>query len=122
LSGETNQAADRRNELVTALEKHISDILDRYRTQLGENAYALFNAITDFASHPPELRDFHRTPHAMQVCAGTWSHEFAHVIAKNGSFDFEKYLQSNQKPGGPGAGTEQDVGIGGDIPSFHQVR
>ena len=58
---ETSRASEKRNVLVAALEQDAAGILQRYRAQLGGNAYAIFNAITDFASHPPELPGFHRT-------------------------------------------------------------
>jgi len=109
---QTSRAEEKRNELVTALEKHAAVILDRYRSQLGDNTYAVFNAITDFASHPPEFRNFHRTPHAMQVRAGTWAHEFTDAIAKNGSLDLQKYLQADDEAVPASAGDDKDAGAG----------
>lgn len=90
----TKPTEEKRNALVAALKEHVAAILDRYRNQLGDNVYAVFNAITEFASHPPELRDFRRTPHAMQTMAGKWAQGFAALVAKNGSFDLHKYLEA----------------------------
>jgi len=44
---------------------------------LGDNAYAAFNALTDFASHPPENRCLHRDRHSMQRLAGEWLAKFS---------------------------------------------
>ena len=55
-----------------ALRRHLAEICDRYAGELGENGYALFNAITDLASHPPGNRCLHRDRHALQQLAGAW--------------------------------------------------
>jgi hypothetical protein len=55
---------------------HLSEMSDRYAGELGENAYAAFNAITEFASHPPENRSVHRDRHSLQRLAGTWLTSF----------------------------------------------
>jgi len=39
---------------------------------LGENAYAVLNVITEFASHPPANRHVHRERNSLQQLAGTW--------------------------------------------------
>ena len=47
----------------SALNRHLNALCDHYFMELGDNAYAAFNAITDFASNPPEnccvLRERH---------------------------------------------------------------
>ncbi len=63
-----------------------------YFHSLGSNAYALFNAMTDFASHPPEITGFTRTRHTMQRTAGSWSESFATKIGRNGGLDLKEYL------------------------------
>lgn len=35
-------------------------LVKKYEDEMGANAYALFNALTDFASRPPSLSDFRR--------------------------------------------------------------
>lgn len=67
-------------------------LISAYFHSLGSNGYALFNAMTDFASHPPEVPGFTRTPHSMQRAAGSWSEAFATAVAKNGKFDLGDYL------------------------------
>jgi hypothetical protein len=57
---------------------------DRYAGELGENAYAAFNAVTEFASHPPENRCVHRDRHSFQRLAGTWLTSFNDACRKPG--------------------------------------
>ncbi len=55
---------------------HLSDMSTRYADELGENAYAAFNAITEFASRPPQNRCLHRSRHSLQRIAGSWLTSF----------------------------------------------
>ena len=41
-----------------SLTEYVSKKIDEYYNDLGKNAYALFNAITDMASNPPENKLF----------------------------------------------------------------
>lgn len=78
------------------LEAHIADLCTRYAGELGENAYAAFNAITDFASHPPQSRLVRRDRHSYQRRAGKWLADFA-ASAPAKPFDWEKYIDSLSK-------------------------
>jgi len=60
-----------------SLREHIGDLCDRYVEELGENAYAVFNAVTEFASHPPINNRVRRERHSLQRMAGTWLHSFS---------------------------------------------
>lgn len=64
----------------------------RYFDEMGENAYAALNVITDFASRPTSI---YISPTAvvdsLQKKAGTWIDEFIPAI-KNDKFDFGEYL------------------------------
>ena len=53
------------------LTDHLGDMEARYSGKLGENGYAAFNAITEFASHPPANRCIHRDRHSLQRLAGS---------------------------------------------------
>jgi len=75
------------NELLAQIEQ----LADRYARELGENAYAVFNVITDVASRPPVNRCVTRDMHSLQRRAGQWSSEFAKTCVKP-SFDLDKYL------------------------------
>lgn len=54
-----------------------SALCDRYYRDLGGNAYAVLNAATDFASHPPDNRLLKRDRHSLQKKAGSWALEFS---------------------------------------------
>jgi len=88
----SQQITTRHVELFEDLAKVARDRLGRYTASMGANAYAVFNAATDFASHPPEIKHFRRSQHAMQTSAGTWSHEFAGQVAKGKEFKLDDYL------------------------------
>jgi hypothetical protein len=54
------------------LNTHLAVLCTRYASELGENAYAAVNAITEFASHPLDLRCVLRERHGLQRLAGSW--------------------------------------------------
>lgn len=61
---DTREAADWQ-----ALGSHLTEMSNRYAGELGDNAYATFNAITEFASHPPVNRCVHRDRNSLQRLA-----------------------------------------------------
>ena len=77
------------------LEAHLADLADRYTKELGGNAYALFNAVTDFASHPPANRHVHRDSHSLERRAGEWLSDFSKKCRKS-DFDLAKYFNELQ--------------------------
>jgi hypothetical protein len=80
-----------------ALSKQITDLSTRYATDLGENAYSVFNAVTEFASHPPANRLVTRERHSLQRSAGEWVGNFSNQIAQP-AFDLTSYLSSLGAP------------------------
>jgi hypothetical protein len=66
-------------------------LCDRYAAEQGKNRYAVLNAITNFASHPPENRHVHRDRHGLQRQAGTWLTDFGQACQRP-DFAFENYL------------------------------
>ena len=66
------------------LDVQLTDMSARYSDELGENAYAAFNAITEFASHPPDNRCVHRDRHSLQRLAGSWLTSFNAACRKPG--------------------------------------
>ena len=74
------------------LNHHLGALCDRYFMELGDNAYAAFNAMTDFASHPPANRCVHRDRNSFQRLAGTWLSNFSKEC-KQTDFDILAYLK-----------------------------
>ena len=68
--------------------------LDKYIRELGENGYALFNAVTDIASHTIDKNRYFRRHeiHAMQRLAGNWINSFQKEIERP-DFDIDSYLE-----------------------------
>jgi hypothetical protein len=64
--------------------------------ELGENAYAAFNVITDFTSLPPDNHCVHRERHSLQRLAGLWVTAFAKECRRD-TFDLNTYLEELEK-------------------------
>lgn len=79
---------------------HLGGMSDRYAGELGENAYAAFNAITEFASQPLENRSVHRDRHSLQRLAGSWLPTFSAECRKPG-FSLDGYLAELARPKPP---------------------
>ncbi len=54
------------------LNKHLDTISDKYALEQGENAYAVLNAVTDLASHPPRNRYLRRDRHSIYAAKRRW--------------------------------------------------
>jgi hypothetical protein len=80
-----------------ALLRHVSKLNDRYVGELGENAYAAFNTITEFASQPPSNRCLHRDRHGLQRLAGSWITAFSKECGKS-TFSLGEYLDQLHNP------------------------
>jgi hypothetical protein len=74
-----------------ALGAHLEDLCNNYVKEVGENAYGVFNVITDFASNPPENRCIHRDRHSLQRLAGALIAGFSKVCSLP-DFNITKYL------------------------------
>ena len=72
--------------------------LNEYIHELGENGYALFNAITDIASHAIEGNRYfrRRDVHAMQRLVGNWINSFQKELEQP-DFDIDSYLEQLKK-------------------------
>jgi hypothetical protein len=75
-----------------ALSAHLTEMSTRYVGELGENVYAAFNVITEFASHPPENRCVHRDRHSLQRLAGFWLTSF-NAACRKSDFSITGYLE-----------------------------
>lgn len=70
----------------------LNRVCDGYATTLGENAYAVFNAVTDLASRPPQLPCFRRSRQSLQRAAGAWLPGFTSACRDPG-FMLQEYLK-----------------------------
>ena len=88
--------------------------LEKYIDQLGDNSYALFNAITDIASHAIERNRYLRHDmHRMQRLAGDWIFSFQREI-ESPAFDIDSYLeQLNRSRNGSSALMRGDSAVQG---------
>ncbi len=75
-----------------SLLNEIDDRLARYINKMGESSYAIFNVITDIASHPIDSRYFRREMNSMQRLAGNWINSFQKEIEKQ-DFSIDNYIQ-----------------------------
>jgi hypothetical protein len=78
------------------LVRYLDSVESRYLEELGETAYAAFNAITDIASHAPNNRCIHRDRHSLQRLAGTWVSQFSQQC-REPAFDLTSYLDDLAK-------------------------
>jgi hypothetical protein len=80
-----------------SLVAHLDELSDRYASELGETAYAVFSAVTEFASHPPANRCVHRDRHSLQRLAGSWLNSFSREC-RDPSFSLPAYLARLNNP------------------------
>ncbi|MDE0305377.1 MAG: DUF932 domain-containing protein [Albidovulum sp.] len=73
------------------LKECLDTISEKYAEEQGENAYAVLNAVTELASHPPQNRYLRRDKHTLQKLAGEWTIAFK-AQCRRPSFDISKYL------------------------------
>jgi hypothetical protein len=60
------------------LDAHLGTLCAKYVNELGDNAYAVFNAVTEFASQPLKNCCIRRERHSYQRMAGSWLSTFSH--------------------------------------------
>jgi len=75
----------------TVLNMQLQDLCEQYFRELGGNAYAAFNAITDFASNHPDNQCIRRERNSMQRLAGYWLSTF-HQECRRDDFRLADYL------------------------------
>lgn len=59
-----------------AIQSHLQLLISRYTKEVGENAYAAFNVMTDFATRPKGRGSYAREPHTLQRRVGVWMPDF----------------------------------------------
>lgn len=78
-----------------ALHTHLDEVLNHYRSELGENAYAVFNTLTDLAARPPGNPLLNKNRDALEKLAGRWLKALHHEHRQPG-FNFESWMQSGR--------------------------
>lgn len=63
-----------------------------YESELGANAYAVFNTVTDFAARPFELGMFNRAPATLEQRAGAWLRSARTNLAQTSPLDWQTHL------------------------------
>jgi hypothetical protein len=83
-----------------AIGAHIAQLVRRYVRELGANANAAFNVMTDFATRPRGRGSYHREVHSLQAKAGRWFSEFTPLSRRSGFnlADFLRVLNSAPSP------------------------
>ena len=76
-----------------ALSQVVAEASRRYEQDLGANAYAVLNVVTELASRPPDNALVRCDRHALQRKAGEWASAFAAVCVEK-EFDLGRYLES----------------------------
>jgi len=92
----STQPGSKEAEDWSRVEGHLSGLCDQYAQELGENAYAVLNVMTDFASRPPESRHVQRDRHSLQRLAGRWLSDFNQMCCEPG-FSLTEYLEKLDK-------------------------
>jgi hypothetical protein len=85
---------------------HLQGLVSRYANEVGENAYAAFNVMTDFATRPKGRGSYAREVHTLQRRVGAWLPDFC-ARCRQTDFNLGDYIESlRAKP------TERDAAPG----------
>jgi len=82
-----------RAEGMKDLSVDLSTRLTGYQKELGSNAYAVFNTLTDIAARPPENPYFQKERDTIEKRSGRWLKELARQ-SQNAGFDLNAWLLS----------------------------
>lgn len=80
-----------------AIQNHLQFLVARYAKEVGENAYAAFNAMTDFATRPKGRGSYAREVHTLQKRVGAWLPEFC-ARSRLPGFRIDEYLKALRSP------------------------
>jgi len=80
-----------RKEGLSALSTDFNSRLAGYRRELGPNAYAVFNTLTDIAARPPENSHFQKNRDTIEKRSGRWLKELARQSQSTG-FDLNAWI------------------------------
>jgi hypothetical protein len=74
-----------------ALSSDLSTRLTGYQKELGPNAYAVFNTLTDIAARPPESVYFQKDRDTIEKRSGRWLKRLARMSQAPG-FDLDRWI------------------------------
>lgn len=80
-----------RVEGLNALSQDFFSRLEGYRQELGSNAYAVFNTLTDIAARPPESTHFQKNRDTIEKRSGRWLKELARQ-SRIAGFDLNAWI------------------------------
>lgn len=80
-----------RKEGLNSLASDFSHRLTRYQTELGPNAYAVFNTLTDIAARPPESVHFQKNRDTIEKRSGRWLKELSRQSQTSG-FELDLWI------------------------------
>jgi hypothetical protein len=76
-----------------AIRRHMQTLITRYVNEVGENAYAAFNVMTDFATRPKGCGSYAREVHTLQRRVGAWLPDFC-ALSRLPDFKMDEYLKA----------------------------
>lgn len=91
----TKDMPESKRSEIAILEEGLSNLDARHRTELGANAYATFNTMTDFATRPPASFLIRRDRSSLQSRSGSWLKDI-HQQAGQTQFHLPAYLAAMQ--------------------------
>ena len=100
------QMPEKRERAWKSLEEQLDRIASRYVSEMGQTGYALVNAITDIATHPPMkiggYNFFRRERDGLQRLAGIWLVDFSEIAQQPKSLAayLAKPSRETLRPGG----------------------
>ena len=71
--------------------------LSGYRKEIGPNAYAVFNTMTDIAARPPENRYFQKDRDTIEKRSGRWLKELGRR-SQDPKFDLNEWIPKWEVP------------------------
>lgn len=90
------------NDEQAKLDVDLETRLSGYFLELGENAYAAFNTMTDIASRPPQSPHLRRDRSTVECRAGAWLRDFR-IVASRPGFSVASHLDSLPKTAAAGS-------------------
>ena len=86
----------KRAENLIALRERIRRLTEKYVSEVGENAYAVLNVITEYAGNPVGVVSQASSVHSLQRKAGHWMDDFLSAI-KEKEFSNAKYVDGYRR-------------------------